>query len=157
MYIYDVSCASESFSLASTVLYYVYSAALPELHVWPAPASAARRPLAAHSRARRPLAFATKCSECRFGCISSKNQDVVVILNPVWHGGNTFISLTFIDHFTGNGRGSPMIMPHLCLSSSKKLSIGAFKCSLLGAYRILKEIKVFSPALTQVLRSCRKG
>ena len=43
MYIYDVSCASESFSLASTVLYYVYSAALPELHVWPAPAFAARR------------------------------------------------------------------------------------------------------------------
>ena len=42
MYIYDVSCASESFSLASTVLYYVYSAALPELHVWPAPAFAAR-------------------------------------------------------------------------------------------------------------------
>ena len=92
MYIYDVSCASESFSLASTVLYYVYSAALPELHVWPAPASAARRPLAAHSRARRPLAFATKCSECRFGFISSKNQDFVVILDPFWHGGNIFIS-----------------------------------------------------------------
>ena len=143
MYIYDVSCASESFSLASTVLYYVYSAALPELHVWPAPAfaarhaglcSAPRRPLAAHSRARRPLAFATKCSECRFGFISSKNQDFVVILDPFWHGGITVISLAFIDHFTGNTSGSLKIMQRLCLSSSKKLIIGALKCSLLGAY-----------------------
>ena len=105
MYIYDVSCASESFSLASTVLYYVYSAALPELHVWPAPASAARRPLAAHSRARRPLAFATKCSECRFGCISSKNHDFVMILNPVLARGNTFISLYFYRPFYGRDMG----------------------------------------------------
>ena len=80
---------------------------------------------------RGPLAFATKCSECRFGCISSKNHDFVVILNHVWQGGNTFISLTFIDHFTGNRHGSPMMMQPSCLSSSKKLIIGAFKCLIL--------------------------
>ena len=81
-------------------------------------------------------------------CISSKNQDIVVILNAVWHA--------FIDHFMGNTHGSLKIMQRLCLSSSKKLIIGALKCSLLGAYWILKEIKVFSPALTQFLRSYQK-
>ena len=35
--------------------------------------------------------------------------------------------ITFIEHFKGNGSGSPMIVQRPCLSSSKKLSIWAFK------------------------------
>ena len=35
--------------------------------------------------------------------------------------------ITFIEHFKGNGSGSPMIVQRPCLSSSKKLSIWSFK------------------------------
>ena len=96
-------------ALASTVLYYVYSAALPEQMQ-----SGLRRPLQRAGLWRRIVE-----QEDRLLLRQSVVSADLVLFRPK--------IITFIEHFKGNGSGSPMIVQRPCPSSSKKLSIWAFK------------------------------